>query len=242
MINNDFIRWATGFSGCDGGNPKGNIWLCGFEFGGGNTEEDLVFSDDVTLPAYVGGEYWENRDEFLKFQYNLKAIKLLTALAGKDIGDYESFFRNQSCFDCDSNYFKLNLYPIGFKDTSHQHWADWLVKKTGFTAKQDYLTWCRENRFPILRNWVLTYSPSLILCTGISYAQQFQSAFGSGDENVFTEEVAGKQIKYFLTNNDQTLVAVIYFLGTIYGLKSNDELSLTGKRLAELLHKNVARK
>ena len=234
MVNDEFAQWATGFSGCDGGNLNGGMWICGFEFGGGHTEESLVFDDAIT-PCYVGSPFWENREEFLNYQYNWKAVKLFAAMANRDTGNYASFFREQSCFDRDSNYFKLNLYPIGFRDTSHKHWADWLAKKTGFTTKQQYINWCIINRFPVLRRWVLEYSPSLILCTGKTYAKQFQSAFGLGDEVVFTEEVAGKEIKYFSTNDGKTMVAIIYFLGTQYGLKSDDELSQTGNRLAELL-------
>jgi hypothetical protein len=145
MVNNEFAKWATGFSGFDGGNPKGSVWLCGFECAGAPTEQDLVF-DDVTTPCYVG----ENREEFLRgSQYNLKAVKLLAALAGRATSDYSSFFKEQSCFDRDSNYFKLNLYPIGFNDTKHNRWkeSEWLTQRTGFATKQEYLEWCRGNRF-----------------------------------------------------------------------------------------------
>jgi hypothetical protein len=30
-VNKDFAQWAEMKSGCDGGNPKGAIWLCGIE-------------------------------------------------------------------------------------------------------------------------------------------------------------------------------------------------------------------
>ncbi|MBY0577914.1 MAG: hypothetical protein K2P57_02600 [Burkholderiales bacterium] len=234
LVNNEFAKWATGFSGFDGGNPKGSVWLCGFECAGTPNEDDLVF-EDVTTPGYVA----ENRGQFLRgSQYNLKAVKLLAALAGRDTRDYEPFFNEESCFNRDSNYFKLNLYPIGFKNTKHEHWADWITQKTGFTTKQEYLEWCREKRFPMFRDWILTYSPSLIICTGKTYATQFQSAFGSGTEKVFTEEVAGKEIKYFRTNDNKTTVVIIYFLGTQYGLKSDEEISLTGKKIAELVEKH----
>jgi hypothetical protein len=236
VVDSNFAKWATGFSGCDGGNPKGSVWLCGIEYGGGDTEESLVF-DDVNTPKYVGAP--DDRKAFLKYQYNWKAVKLLAALSGNDQGNYTLFFKEQSCFDRDSNYFKLNLFPIGFRNTAHVLWDDWLIRKTGFTTKQQYLEWCFENRFPAIRTWMLTYCPSLILCTGISYAEQFQSAFRSGDEEVMTDSVAGKQIRYFVTNNERTMVAVVYFLGGRYGLKSDLELSSTGRKLAELLRKYV---
>ena len=39
MINENFKKWALGFSGCDGGDigsaQSPSIWLCGLEWGGG---------------------------------------------------------------------------------------------------------------------------------------------------------------------------------------------------------------
>lgn len=78
-------------------------------------------------------------------------------------------------------------------------------------------------------------SPRLVLCTGIGYAEQFRSAFSSGDEELKAEKVAGKLMRYFVVNSGATLVAIVYFLGGRYGLKSDDELGATGRRLRELL-------
>lgn len=233
MIDSKFAKWATGFSGCNGGNLKGNFWLCGIEHGGGDSEESLIFND-VSVPKFVDAPHWKDRKDFLKSQYNLKAVKLLAALAGREVSDYCCFFREKRCFDQDSEYFKLNLYPIGFKNTS-QPWPDWLKDKTGFATRQEYLEWCFSNRFPKLRGWVQRYSPQLVLCTGKTYAALFQSAFGSGDETVSTKKIAGKQVKYFVTNNGSTMVAIVYFLGGWYGLKSDAELSKTGEGLRKIL-------
>jgi hypothetical protein len=235
MVNSNFAKWGAGFSGCDGGNPRGKYWLCGIEYAGGDTEESLVF-DDVSTPKYVGAPH-RDREEFLKYPYNWKAIKLLAALSGKDPSKYTAFFKEQGCFDRDSNYFKLNLFPIGFRNTAHALWDDWLVRKTGLATKQQYLEWCFSHRFPAIRAWMLDFSPSLILCTGISEFKQFQAAFGLGDETVVADVIAAKEVKHFMTNDEKTLVAVVYFLGGRYGLKSDLELSSTGQYLAELLCK-----
>ena len=37
-MNEKFEKWATGYSGFDGGDPKGKIWLCGIEWGGKNPD------------------------------------------------------------------------------------------------------------------------------------------------------------------------------------------------------------
>jgi len=231
VTSNGFKEWAQGFSGCDGGNPSGRIWLCGIEFGGGHTEKTLIY-DDVTKPP------WNNpdKDDFIRYQYNWKAIKLLAALNGGECAEYKSFFEEQSCFDKKSNYFKLNLYPIGFKDTSHHRWENWLVLKTGFASKQQYLGWCKKSRFPMLRRWLIDYSPRLVLCTGITRLEEFRSAFGDGTEKVIEGKAGGKGFKYFLTNDRKTLVAIVYFLGGSKGLGSDDQLAATGKQLASVLY------
>ena len=217
---------------CDGGNPKGNVWLCGIEYAG--ITEDLPF-DSIEIPPYVGVPC-RDRNEFLrKYQYNWRAIKLLAALAGDDPSNYEDFFEKQSCFDQQSGYFKLNLFPFGFPDTSHKQWPEWLTQKTGFKTKQEYLDWCRLHRFPALQNWVSKHCPELIICTGITHTNDFRKAFGDGCEIVATTQADGKEIRYFVTNAGKTLIAIVYFLGGRYGLNSNKKLSATGKKLAELL-------
>ena len=236
MVDSNFANWGAGFSGCDGGNPRGCYWLCGIEYGsGGDTEQSLVF-DDVSTPKYVGAPH-RNREKFLTYPYNWRAIKLLAALSGKDPGKYKAFFKEEACFDRDSNYFKLNLFPIGFKNTAHPLWPDWLVRKTGLATRQQYLEWCVSHRFPAIRAWMLDYSPNLIVCTGITAFEQFHAAFGLGNERVVEDVVAAKQVKHFLTNDEKTLVAVVYFLGGAHGLKSDPELTSTGQHLAGLLRK-----
>jgi hypothetical protein len=238
MVTETFAKWAVGFSGCDGGDPTG-IWVCGIEFGQGHTEDNLKLEEDVSKPGYVGGVGWEDSDveKFLTYQYNRKALKLLCALAGHDVGKYQEFYETEQCFRERSRYFKLNLYPIGFKDTSPEHWREWLAPRTGFETKQEYKEWCHRNRFPVLREWVQKYRPRLIVCTGISYRTEFFKAFGDGTQNPQVDNGVGKPIWYTVTNAGRTLVAVIYFLGGRKGLKSDPELSATGKRLAGLLHK-----
>lgn len=135
MTSAKFERWALGFSGCDGGNPKGCVWLCGLEWGGDETKETFSFTD-VSRPSAINP-----KDEtFLKYPYNWRAMKLLAALNGAPPTEsYTDFFRRQSCFASNSDYFKLNLYPISFKTTSHSRWTKWLEKETGFATKQEYL-------------------------------------------------------------------------------------------------------
>jgi len=79
MINEDFKKWALGFSGCDGGDigspQHQSIWLCGLEWGGGFKPEQLAdeFKNNVGKPP-TG---YESHKLNLDYQFNTKAVKLL---------------------------------------------------------------------------------------------------------------------------------------------------------------------
>ena len=134
----EFATWATGFSGCDGGNLKGSIWLCGIEYGGREADATFEFID-VTHPGYFGDpSIWNgcDVDDFLKYQYNWRAAKLLSAFAGyTDMAKYAKFFQDHHCFRQEGSYFKLNLYPIAFRSTATTHWRPWLAEKTGLSSR-----------------------------------------------------------------------------------------------------------
>lgn len=235
-VNPIFAKWATEFSGCDGGNPNGEIWICGLEMAGVN---DLEFHE-LSEPPYIGHPHRDRAEFFNNSKgetqpYNVNAVKLLSALEGREVNEYKSFFEEYSCFDKKSNYFKLNLFPIQFKNTDPKNWLDHQAKITGFSGKKEYKKWCEEHRFPVLKGWVTRFSPKLIICTGTTYDSEFKSAFGSGNTEYLETEAAGKKIKYFVTNNNRTLVAVTYFLVHSTGLNSHEKLALTGKKLSELM-------
>lgn len=234
MVTAAFEKWALGFSGCDGGNPRGGIWICGIEWGVGHTEDNLKF-EDVSSPPSL--ETWpqEELEQFLKYQYSWKAVTLLCAIEGKPVDAYTEFFQQERCFYSDSRYFKMNLYPLGFRDTSPTHWKDWLTRLTGLQNKNDYKQWCRNKRFQQLRNWVLHYNPKLIVCTGKGHRAEFFEAFGDDSEPVQHISCGAKDIAYIRTNREQTLVAVTYFLGGPSGLKSDEELLATGACLRTLV-------
>jgi hypothetical protein len=244
MVTDSFSKWALGFSGCDGGNPKGKIWICGIEYGGNDTEETLDFTEDVSQPRYLGGTGWPHSDFwnpelFVKGAYNWKTLKLLCGFAGESVTQYRCFFKNNQCFYRDSDYFKLNLYPLAFRDVSPGHWQPWLTQITGFQNKGKYEDWCKKNRFKVLKQWAADTVPRLIVCTGMSRQQEFLKAFCNPQDQLNEDSAANKSIKYVVTNNGATLVAVIYFFGGRYGLNSDLQLGATGKRLSELVDASI---
>jgi hypothetical protein len=233
MVNADFAEWATSYSGCDGGALAGKVWLCGIEYGANNPQPNDPAYSAVNVPCFVGCPHYDRKD-FLRYQYNWKAIKLLAAYYGTDVTDYKSFFQSQNCFGKNSDSFKLNLYPLGFKNTSAQHWPPWLFDRIGFQNKKEYLDWCSVYRFSAIRTWASKHTPEVVICTGKQYLTEFQKAFGGSGAEVRTTEAAGKLINYFVTNNGKTLVVVVNFLGGRYGLSSDRQITETGRKVAEL--------
>jgi hypothetical protein len=238
MVNDEFARWAVGYSGFDGGNPRGSTWLCGIENAGDDTDEALMFND-VSAPGFVGDQSWPlGGSEFLSCsRFNRNAIKLLMALKGRsDLKNCEAFLKAERCFRNNSDYFKLNLYPIAFHEASHRLWMPWHTKRTGLADKVSYWKWCAVNRFPAMRKWVREFSPNLIVCAGATERDCFFQAF-TGGETKQSCTADNKNITYAYTNEGNTLVAVIYFLGGPRGLNSDAGIRETGARLAELTRK-----
>lgn len=233
MATETFSKWARGFSGCDGGNLNGEIWICGIEYSAGDTEASLKeeLSRDVSSPPLPR----DNPKDFLNWRYNQSILKMLCALAGSN-EHYKEFFASQREFGPESNYFKLNVYPLAFKSVKQSLWTRWHAELTGFNIKNDCLDWCRANRFSWLRTLVEKHRPKLVLCTGADYREDFFEAFGGQEREPYkSDDEAGKRIWYLTANGGETLVTVTYFPGGRHGLNSNEKLSATGQRLAQLL-------
>jgi hypothetical protein len=127
MVTDAFAKWATGFSGCYGGNLYGSTWVCGMEFGLGHDEGELhrnIYKVAVSTPSAVETPNWGDPNErrFETYPYNWNALKLLCAVNGGDVTKYKDFYRDKRCFASSSDYFKLNLYPIGFAHFKQKRW------------------------------------------------------------------------------------------------------------------------
>jgi len=133
-----------------------------------------------------------------------------------------------------SGYFKMNLYPIAFKNTDAGLWQQEFSEITGFADKQEYVNFCNRYRFAEMNAWVEKYRPRLIIGFGTSYDNEFNAAFSDGFRSFKQEEIAGKKLKW-KRNENGTLLAVLPFPSGSHGLNSNVSLQKFGERLAELL-------
>lgn len=253
-INSQFKEWACSLSGCDGGNPQSPIWLCGIEWGyaknRGETDEEYgkkvaeYYSDE--LPDEISrGKYSPKKkfvwSEHLAYPFGISAAKLFMALNGYSVKDYSELASKYK----DLNLFKLNLYPIAFRYTGYDLWEKYSISKyTGLDSKDVYRAWCFINRFPAISEEVRKYSPKIIIGVGISYLVDFFTCFAApyGTENIYTRIIQAKSANdsasrtYYWSriNEGKTILAVVPFFSSRYGLNSNELLQQVGNEIFEL--------
>lgn len=234
-----FQSWGLGFSGCDGGNigtpEKPSTWVCGIERGGGYTPEGLIshIGENVEIPP----EGYDNWEENIAYIFNWQVMKLLSAIHGHDVSYYKKFAETVKPFiRGQEGYFKMNLYPISFKNTSHDKWLKQFSEKTGFESKSDYLNWCSEFRFPEIRKWTEKYAPKLIICLGKTYIDDFKACFLE-KQSEFSHEVIDERDLFWSYNKEGGLIVVIPFMVNRNGLVKNVSIQKFGERISHLLQK-----
>ncbi len=235
--NSKFLTWSSGFAGCDGGdigNPiNPSIWVCGIEWGGGHNAEGLLgqINEEVSMPPKGYQSYKDN----LTYRFNWQIIKLLSAINGKKVAEYKDFAREEMPFVSGSTkYFKMNLYPIAFKNTSDRNWSNEFFEITGFETVGEYLQWSRIKRFPKFRMAATCHKPRLIICIGKSYLADFQDAFAESN-TITNQEIIDEKLLQWGFNTDGSLVVVVPFLVNRNGLVRNVSIQKFGDRIKELL-------
>ena len=257
-MNEKFKEWATGYSGFDGGNPEGKIWLCGIEWGGKSPvcikELEKLFLEDVeAIPT--GYENHEvnlnlsklNGGQKNKFQYNYKFLKVMASIKGNNFLKNGSnstkikeilkkFNDEEKCFTKDSNYLKLNLLPFAFPNISESNWSKNYAKLTLYASKSEYEKESLKMRFKMFQEMVEDYKPLLIITNGTTQIDNFKEAFGYKNTKLDTrkfEDDKTKKIEYFHDKNNTRLFINIPFLGR--PLNSNCLMIETGKIIKKLL-------
>jgi hypothetical protein len=223
-----FQKWATGFSGCDGGNLHGSVWFCGIEWG---TGKDHDLAKEMNLSVSEAPQIYETPGEILNYPLGIKLIKLIAAMRGGAVQDYHQVaFETPFPFHRKSDYFKLNLFPVAFRKVDPQLWVDMYSDLTGLSTRNQYLEWCRGNRFPRMRSWMERGQPKLIVGIGSSCVDEFQAAFGFRGVGI-EETIEGRKLLWM--SNGNAILAVIPFLGQ-FQLDSDRRIQAFGERLGAI--------
>lgn len=230
--------WACSFSGCDGGNPEADTWLCGIEWGLKPSAENEYYErlkvqmQSGAIPVKTSNFDWKDS---ISYPYGVGFAKLYQAIQQQPLESY----RTVEQF-CGKELFKLNLYPIAFNSTAddlwHKHGFD---ATTGFASKYLFNHWCFFNRFPFYAELRKQYQPKLIICTGVNYLKDFLMFFAGADgvETIQSEVISisdtEKRTLYWSKVGRSLLVVVPFFSGR-FGLNSNVLLQAFGSRIAQL--------
>lgn len=244
----EFEEWACWFSGCDGGNPNADTWICGIEWGGDNTKEYY----ESELPSEIQDQErdlpkrydWKEQQ---KWTFGKSVAKLYTAYRGEDIYNYTNHLEEFG----DQCLFKLNLYPIAFRHTGYDLWRKHKLDEiTGFKDKELYRIWCFFNRFPKFAERAEKHAPKLIIGLGTSYLTDFFACFAGNDrvphdlrvETATPKSATNRSARTWywaeLENKGKenpTVLAVIPFFSGSNGLNSYHLLEQVGKRLREIV-------
>jgi hypothetical protein len=242
-MDKNLEKWACSFSGCDGGNPNSNIWLCGIEWGYENATEEqredyykYGLANEIKQGEHkLDKNYNFFTDESMKFPFNLAFAKLYSALQSED-GEVSSVIKKSN------ELLKLNLSPIAFRKDDNCLWNEDIIQTTGFKTKVDFVKYLNSlNRFKSIRN---EYKPKLIICIGNSYKNDFLKCF-FGEENIQLNEEAlkpedsnknqNKRYMYHAKHNG-TLLVVTPFSTSSNGLNSDFLIQEAGRKIKKLLN------
>jgi hypothetical protein len=246
-ISSSFKEWACSLSGCDGGNPDAQTWVCGIEWGGGGKDDGPYYKNQ--LPEEIKkGRVSLSHDQYgwadsIRYPYGRSVAKLYASITDHKVEEYRTLVADKWN---GSELFTLNLYPIAFNSTDSTLWSKCgLDKTTVFGEKHLFQMWCILNRFPEYAKLRREKRPKLIIGTGVGYLQDFFLCFG-GDKND-SERITFGDIKptlatsrpnprryYWVKLNGETLLVVIPFFTGSYGLNSNFLLQEMGERIRAL--------
>ncbi len=253
-INHEFKKWACSLSGCDGGDPLAPIWLCGIEWGYGKNRSETQEQYEQKVSLYYSKELPEEIsngevtpskkyiwEEHITYPFGISVAKLFMAVNGLCVKNYLKL--ETECKD--TRLFKMNLYPIAFRSTGYDLWQKYSIGElTGLESKDAYRAWCFVNRFPAIAEEVRKYRPKVIIGVGVGYLVDFFTCFAGpgGADSIHVGQVHSKsgnatapRTYYWSKINDgQTLLSVVPFFSSQYGLNSNELLQQVGKKIYEL--------
>lgn len=237
MPHQEFEEWALGFGGCDGGDigtpQRPSAWVCGIEWGGDHDPRALRNQIAAGAAEPPGG--YDDWRENLAYRFNWQVMKMLAVMNGREIGEYGQFAEEVQPFVQGAvGYFKMNLFPMAFRNTREDLWQAEFGNITGFQSKQDYLAWCRERRFARLAQLARRFKPRGVICLGKTYRQDFARAFAVQAAAWRVEPIGDRELAW-ADNEFGSKVFVLPFVSGPYGLNSNERVRLVACRISQLL-------
>lgn len=231
-------NYINSYSGIDGGNRKSRIWFCGIEYGGAAEKLDGNICA-YTLDQVKGWDddfknlnTWKN--ERRKWTFNRTIAKIMaTMIYGAKAANtkecWETYYDKQLFAPC-GNEFKLNLFPLAFRNTS-----EWVKSTSCFQKKDHYYDFCRKGRFDLLRKLRSDLNPQIVVCFGLRCKSDFEKAFGFSESIECHFSVAkNERRRYFSSENGDSRLLILPFPNRRYGLNSWEAVEKASKLILNL--------
>lgn len=226
------------FATCDGGEPGNpespSIWLLGIEPGWSFADEAADKDPD---PQWEESHRRYSVDHQMQWPFNRNAFKLLSALAGEDPDNFREFAKRTKPFEHGvPGYLKGNLFPVPFNNI--HDWGKESIESTGFQHKDEYRSWVRAARFPIIKGWIERARPSLVIGCGLTHSHDFLEITGNQHPpEVHRFEVNGHAKRVVLSRSGIVPVAIVPHLsGGPHGLNSNEAIAKAAGLIRSVLN------
>jgi hypothetical protein len=89
-----------------------------------------------------------------------------------------------------------------------------------------------------MRNWVNKHTPSVIVCVGKSYLDDFTLAFADENLDLKRETIDDREFSWVI-NNTGTLVVILPFMVNRNGLTKNTSIQKVGERIGQLIRSQL---
>lgn len=262
-VESDFAKYALSYSGMDGGNLNAPLWICGIEFGG-ELAEGIPFKRSDKIPCWTDASPrmesineakitmadGKRQTSYKMWPFCRMASKLTVAVLSGAISGWRQHYytdkEHKGYCGARGGNFSLNLFPITFRRIGDAEWTDKLRTTTGFQSSDQYRAWCREHRFPWLRELVQRYRPATVVCCSAAKTRNyFLSAFSNESARLPEpfKYLGKKKLPVYKLEGctDKTSLWIVPFLGQ-GGILANGDIEHLGTLIrADILNNSNIR-
>ena len=224
--------YINSYSGIDGGNFKSRIWFCGIEYGGAPELLDGKIKSYELKDVKGWNDDFKNQhpwEERQKWPFNRAIAKIMATLIhgpdGKKL--WQGYYENQ-LFTPAGNDFKLNLFPLAFRDIK-----GW-VESSCFQKKTQYYDFCRKDRFDLLCKLRSDLNPQIVVCFGLCCKSDFEKAFGFSESIECHFYAKNERRRYFHSEKENSGLLIFPFPNCRYGLNSWEAIKKASELILEL--------
>lgn len=246
LTNNDkfrvFEEWALSpRGGFDNGNFNSELWSFGLEWGGSPKSLEYITSTRDDYNPEVDGTY-RNAGEAIADKYNKRMAQVLASIYSWDPTHVKDFAERVRLWQPGGLGLKGNLFPLA--NSEMKAWSD--IYKDFFENRNDYFKWCREKRFPWLKELVKAYWPRLIVASGITYSDEFVKAlvvpeYVVQEKTIHRVPGTSQLVEYFVTEKDgvRQMICITYFVSFRKNTINNKEKAkATGEVIRNLANEH----